>query len=67
MFQYRSQASIVGCMQHRVSLGTSHYLCGGKNHGVGQAYFLQKRGGPKETFTMVDQSRLLRLLTWLIA
>ena len=27
---------------------------GGKNHGVGQAYFiLEKRGGPKEIFTMV--------------
>ena len=27
---------------------------GGKNHGVGQAnFFLEKRGGPKENFTMI--------------
>ena len=34
----------------------SLFMCacvGGKNHGVGQAYFLEKRGGPKENFTMI--------------
>ena len=33
---------------------------GGKNHGVSQAYFffLEKRGGPKENFTMVGSGSL---------
>ena len=32
---------------------------GGKNHGVGQAYFfLEKRGGPKENFTMIGGGSL---------
>ena len=32
---------------------------GWKNHGVGQAYFiLEKRGGPKEIFTMVGGGSL---------
>ena len=26
---------------------------GRENHGVGQAYCLEKRGGPKENFTIV--------------
>ena len=33
---------------------------GGKNHGVGQAYFfLEKRGGPKENFTMIGGGSLM--------
>ena len=48
------------------NLGTGHYLCGGgggrrrgRNHGVAQAYFiLEKRGGPKEIFTMVGGGSL---------
>ena len=42
------------------NLGTGHYLCrGGRNHGVGQAYFiLEKRGGPKEIFMMVGGGSL---------
>ena len=48
------------------NLGTGHYLCGGGgvggNHGVGQAYFiLEKRGGPKEIFTMVGGGSLCGL------
>ena len=32
---------------------------GGKNHAVGQAYFiLEKRGGPKEIFTMIGGGSL---------
>ena len=32
---------------------------GGGNHGVGQAYFfLGKRGGPKENFTMIGGGSL---------
>ena len=50
------------------NLGTGHYFwwgwgggvgVGWKNHGVGQAYFiLEKRGGPKEIFTMVGGGSL---------
>ena len=49
------------------NLGTGHYIYmwggggGGrrKSHGVGQAYFiLEKRGGPKEIFTMVGGGSL---------
>ena len=33
---------------------------GEKNHGVGQAYFfLEKRGGPKENFTMIEVGSLI--------
>ena len=48
----------------KFTLGTGHYLCGGgggggKNHGVGQAYFfLEKRNGPKENFTIIGDGLL---------
>ena len=33
---------------------------GGGNHGLGQAYFfLEKRGGPKENFTMIGGGSLM--------
>ena len=42
--------------------GIGHYLCGGgggRNHGVGQAYFfLEKRDGPKENFKMIGGGSL---------
>ena len=31
---------------------------GEKNHGVGQAYFLEKRGEPKENSTMIGGGSL---------
>ena len=58
-----SMTSFVYCLTI-VTLETGHYLCGGGGGGkswggVGQAYFfLEKRGGPKENFTIIGGGSL---------
>ena len=47
------------------TLGSGHYLCGGGGAGWGEKsrggpglFFLEKRGGPKENFTMIGGGSL---------
>ena len=57
MFCHISKLSIqrTSTATKEYALRTSHYLCGGGGGGGGGPglFFLEKRGGPKENFTMI--------------